>query len=509
MFDLKGNHKDKEKSMPMGGHKAVSMNNLMLASTTSSPYRPPIVARSTTKTPPLEGAPLFANRKRNANGAMIVGGGGSKLAALSPIYPYNLRKGELANFEEDDDEDDDNSAGGGSDGGREQSASLDPLPALTDSSSVDSSLESHADSTESLPGSSGAFFTPQNYKNVKPLQAAFMSTGLISKRLRHRTDNGEGDAPHFAGPLETEDANGVLKSARLAHPAVAALAGRVSLMPDTPCKRPVLVPSPAWRPTPNLHIARPQQPEEEVEVNNSSSASSSSSPTKPPISGDPGTGSRKTSPFTEAHGNAQSNVGSSSTENSPIAAGKSGRPSLLKRRPLFRRRSSSHLLVNVDAVVNGSKLTAGRGSSYAEPVTPTRIVGDRFSNCEILPSFLGLSILLTWSLYSASACHRTWAIVTADTIVPRLSVAHAHAHGVWRLSLPHDLYAIVQFSSPLPHYDPVAGTWQIGESAFALFLESIILPMLVCATTVQAPPLGLCLDYVTNKRISVAGPVRN
>jgi hypothetical protein len=391
MFDFKGS-RENERGMPTGGRKAASMNNLFLASTASEPHTP-IAARSTTKSHSFEGAHFLTNRKRNANGAMIVGGGGggSKLAAFSPIFPsldgsspYTLRQGELANFDEDDD--DDSSTGGGSDGGQEKSASLDPLPALTDSSSVDSSLESHADPVESLPGSGGAFFTPQNYKNVKPLQAAFMSTGLISKRLRHRTDSGVGAAPPFAARLEAEAANGVQKPTRLAHPAVAALGGRASLMPDTPCKRPAFVPSPAWRPPPDLHIVPPPQPEEGPETNSSSSAASSSSPTKAPVSPGPESRTRRSSPFKKALGSSHSSSSSSSTENSPTAPGKSGRPSLLKRRPLFRRRSSGHLSVHVDGVGSGSKLGAGRGGGYGEPVTPTRI-GDRFADCEFPPYF--------------------------------------------------------------------------------------------------------------------------
>ena len=50
-----------------------------------------------------------------------------------------------------------------------------------------------------------AFATPENYKLVKPLPAAFMSTGLISKRNKNM------DEPHLASKA----------------------------MPDTPCKRPI------------------------------------------------------------------------------------------------------------------------------------------------------------------------------------------------------------------------------------------------------------------------------
>lgn len=61
---------------------------------------------------------------------------------------------------------------------------------------------------ETMGGSSGSFSTPQNYKLVKPLPAAFMSTGLISKVNRN--------------PEQPQVVRGTTKSN----------------MPDTPCKRP-------------------------------------------------------------------------------------------------------------------------------------------------------------------------------------------------------------------------------------------------------------------------------
>ena len=69
-------------------------------------------------------------------------------------------------------------------------------------------------STES---SQGSFATPGNYKSAKPLPAAFMSTGLISKKNRN-----------------VDDANAGLPKAN---------------MPDTPCKRPMSMfpPVPAFK----------------------------------------------------------------------------------------------------------------------------------------------------------------------------------------------------------------------------------------------------------------------
>ncbi|KAJ9209547.1 hypothetical protein DTO166G4_8859 [Paecilomyces variotii] len=61
---------------------------------------------------------------------------------------------------------------------------------------------------EDSTSSSDSFATPENYKLVKPLPAAFMSTGLISKKNRNAED------PHSS-------------------------LGFSKNMPDTPCKRPV------------------------------------------------------------------------------------------------------------------------------------------------------------------------------------------------------------------------------------------------------------------------------
>lgn len=74
--------------------------------------------------------------------------------------------------------------------------------------------------------SSGSFATPENYKSVKPLPAAFMSTGLISKVNRH--------------PEEPQMARGISKG----H------------MPDTPCKKPVTGFTAMPAPVPGSAIAK-------------------------------------------------------------------------------------------------------------------------------------------------------------------------------------------------------------------------------------------------------------
>ena len=83
--------------------------------------------------------------------------------------------------------------------------------------------------------STDSFATPENYKHAKPLLAAFMSTGLISKKNRN-----------------VEDPDGSLASSKN--------------MPDTPCKR-----------TANSFPAGPkmQQPEEQRDKLSASSSSSS------------------------------------------------------------------------------------------------------------------------------------------------------------------------------------------------------------------------------------------
>ncbi|KAL9595247.1 MAG: hypothetical protein Q9219_006551 [cf. Caloplaca sp. 3 TL-2023] len=73
----------------------------------------------------------------------------------------------------------------------------------------------------------GSFATPENYKLAKPLPAAFLSTGLISKRNRNVED------PQIAFDVSTQD-----------H------------MPDTPCKRHTLVGAATPAPLPELARSR-------------------------------------------------------------------------------------------------------------------------------------------------------------------------------------------------------------------------------------------------------------
>ncbi|KAI9836814.1 MAG: hypothetical protein M1819_000979 [Sarea resinae] len=91
---------------------------------------------------------------------------------------------------------------------------------------VNDDISREASTQGSSSGSS--FETPQNYKLVKPLPAAFMSTGLISKRNRNVEDpQGLGDSKFH--------------------------------MPDTPCKRPTNIFAPAPVPVPGSAMGKARQ----------------------------------------------------------------------------------------------------------------------------------------------------------------------------------------------------------------------------------------------------------
>lgn len=92
---------------------------------------------------------------------------------------------------------------------------------------------------EDSTSSGDSLATPENYKLAKPLPAAFMSTGLISKKNR-----------------PAEDSNGAMGSSKN--------------MPDTPCKRPVnLFPT-------GPNVSSPDQPPERPRLLNEHFASPAS-----------------------------------------------------------------------------------------------------------------------------------------------------------------------------------------------------------------------------------------
>ncbi|PWN51402.1 hypothetical protein IE53DRAFT_51846 [Violaceomyces palustris] len=100
-----------------------------------------------------------------------------------------------------------------------------------------------AKSMSNMPSAEGqSYLTPQNYKNVKPLQTAFMSTGLVSKRNRPR-ESSEGSnpgsesypvppRPNFGSALGLRE----VVAAANAH-AAANLEKSGHSMPDTPVKK--------------------------------------------------------------------------------------------------------------------------------------------------------------------------------------------------------------------------------------------------------------------------------
>ncbi|KAJ5590140.1 hypothetical protein N7450_004112 [Penicillium hetheringtonii] len=106
---------------------------------------------------------------------------------------------------------------------------------------------------------SGEFATPDNYKLVKPLPAAFMSTGLISKKNRN-----------------AEDPNG---------------AGFSKNMPDTPCKRPV-----------NLFTAGPNPPPERLFDKSQSRLRESEAAPASPLNATPFAARPKAGPFAKGMG---------------------------------------------------------------------------------------------------------------------------------------------------------------------------------------------------------------
>lgn len=163
----------------------------------------------------------ITGRKRNSNGTLLAGPATSNLAATplvaggSSPEPWNVRETQIGMDEEDEEEDVDRDSRDMDWGG----SISPPPPSLTDgattstSSSLSTSLSSHAErdhvriatglspsqsqlslsnSGSHLRLSSSTFFTPQSYQHVRPLQAAFMSTGLVSKRSRARNDSGIG-----------------------------------------------------------------------------------------------------------------------------------------------------------------------------------------------------------------------------------------------------------------------------------------------------------------------------
>lgn len=422
--------------------RAASMDSLFLASlsqSSNSPFgRPGTVStpngRREVVNPSVHNLRDQPGRKRNANGALLVGTtGGSRLAATSPVVarssspaPWNARDNSDAMDEEDED---DSEEGGGADAMDEDVTSNSwgdgrispPLPALTDgttsaSSSLSTSLSSHAEGdlvrgstdvslattsnsmgsiksiNDEAPSAVPGFLTPKHYRDVKPLQAAFMSAGLVSKMQggSRRASGGLGSglaAPSFTLAhhlheqelLNTNSPGPTLTNASLAHLAIAnpLLAGmRASVMPDTPVKKAVFTHAATSSPAPiadpilstSQRLARTHRespdslsPLRALEGDASSSAS--------PCSGrsmGSDAGSRDASPTVHA------------SRSSSRAAGSWKKPGL------YRRRSSGQISnEGTHLSVHNTKYGSGSSSGSAsflegEPMTPTRSSGTKW-----------------------------------------------------------------------------------------------------------------------------------
>uniref|UniRef100_V5E9S7 Protein kinase n=1 Tax=Kalmanozyma brasiliensis (strain GHG001) TaxID=1365824 RepID=V5E9S7_KALBG len=142
-------------------------------------------------------------------------------------------------------------------------SSPDPIPRVrsrTSTSAASPARRAHdrRGPTSGSMDATGHYFTPQNFKSVKPLQAAFMSTGLVSKRNRARenSEGADGASDAFVMPLKAPNFGQALGlrqvvEAATAHASAAADRSTSSTMPDTPVKKATstpLVPFPKFAP---------------------------------------------------------------------------------------------------------------------------------------------------------------------------------------------------------------------------------------------------------------------
>ena len=438
-------------NVSLPSRRAASLDSLFLSSIQQGPHASPFNRAGTITTP--QGSREAVNpsvhnlrdhphlvagggRKRNANGALLVGKGAtSNLAAASPIVartsspaPWNARdtRGEMDEEEEEDE-----------DAMEEDPRELiwdgsfsPPPPSLTDgttsaSSSLSTSLSSHAEgdhvavaqgpspsnsqdflsrSTSGM-GSNGTFFTPQNYKHVRPLQAAFMSAGLVSKRSRARNDSGIGLglAPAYRPVQPFPDipphSSGVVRNAGPPNPAVNVLRMSTnSIMPDTPVKRAGSFSHGGKSLDKSLSLPSLPTPEADSSV---SPPTAFANHTGHSTSPDGSNASASTQKAGATSSSASPCRGRSSSQDigdvSPTNAARSGPKSLLnqgsgwKGGNLYRRRSSGQLSSDANPFgakgllggngSGGSSGSAGRGLEM-EPMTPTKSVGTKWSESQ-------------------------------------------------------------------------------------------------------------------------------
>ncbi|SCV70050.1 BQ2448_1444 [Microbotryum intermedium] len=452
-------HPRGQSSIPFPLSSMASMDSLHspathrnVATSSHSPFTPAYASDShTTHDGPVGG------RKRNANGALLVGpgflasAGTSNLSAASPIVAHHSLHWDPRDEETGDLTDEDlESMSICWDGTRSP-----PPPPLTDgttsaSSSLSTALSSHAEgpdhvviahlegprastSTRSLDSSTGGvhpaklssldttFFTPQNYKNARPSQAAFMSTGLVSKKHSrprgnslggppmldfHASATGDNASPPSAAPIAESFSSTGLSAFGIPVAAVAApntIPSRLS-MPDTPMKRSVglshaLNVSDLASPLP-AHAAPPGLL---VDLVDSSSPPSASSPLVGPMESTDSLSpwrpeglnqdarSRSTSPRSQSSLDSDG-LGGNDASPTALAAIASTRSTsklasasrnLLTMPAIFRRRSSGQLgqlntkrdLANVNSSSSGSSRAPTIASPNLEPMTPTRSAG--------------------------------------------------------------------------------------------------------------------------------------
>lgn len=440
--------------------RAASMDSLFLASlsqSSNSPFgRPGTVStpngRREIVNPSVHNLRDQPGRKRNANGALLVGTlGGSRLAATSPVVarrsspaPWNARDNSDAMDEEDED---DSEEGGNADAMDEDVTSnswgdgrISPhLPGLTDgttsaSSSLSTSLSSHAEGdpvrgstdvslattsnsigsiksiNDEVPSAEPGFLTPKHYRDVKPLQAAFMSAGLVSKMQggSRRPSGGLGSglaAPsftlaHHLHELELLNPNSpksTLTNASLAHLPIAnpLLANmRASVMPDTPVKKAVFTHAATSSPAPiadpilstsqRLARADKESPDSLSPLRTlEGDASSSASPCSGRSMGSDA-GSRDASPTVNA------------SRSSTRAAGSWKKPGLYLRRSSGQiSNEGTHLSVHNAKYGSGSS-SGSTSFLEGEPMTPTRSSGTKWMERKFCNSIDIPRILLTY-----------------------------------------------------------------------------------------------------------------
>lgn len=355
-------------------------------------------------------SPRPRNRKRNARGALLgenVPVARSRLACVSPLVaesPSLWSARDTPVPSEDDDSDQDSICGNSvvdRDGSMEWARSLSPAPpALTDgttstSSSVSTSLSSHgAEGTDCERRSAGElsdiarkrilerierdskgnYYTPQPYKHVRPLQAAFMSIGLVSKRATRGRRNSSAGALQSAVLAQAVDVNAThlprSMNGSASETAVASLCSMPSQtfepfnpqMPGTPVKRPLSTST-----SHQLQLQRQRASAELIRRDDDQAADM------------PGVVVN----FADGHSAdvlvedpSPPMLGSSDHSDPPTndvsptihASKRSLQPAVKSRVGLFRRRSSHEMV----------------GSNFSEPMTPTRSHGQPLSPSQLL-----------------------------------------------------------------------------------------------------------------------------